>query len=199
MIDSAPTARAWRGLADLRPDVELTLSHSCSDRNDLDDLVQETLLRAARFRGGLKDPASLRPWVLRIAWNVMREFRRGRGRRRCVEVPQEFFHELEGRELAPGGEPLPERLSVGERVFESDDLLSLLAEACRALAPRERDLLDAYYLEGADCREVGDRLGLGAHSVKMRLFRLRRRLKRTLAVRAAERSTPRVPLREVVA
>jgi len=199
MIECALTARAWSGLADLRPDVELTLSRECLDRNDLDDLVQETLLRAARFRGGLKDPAALRPWVLRIAWNVMREFRRGKGRRRCIEVPDEYFQGVVGGESTPGGGPEPERVPVGDRVFESDELLFLLTDACRALAPGERALLDAFYGGDADCREVGDRLGLGAHSVKMRLFRLRRRLRRTLTQRATERATPRFPRREGVA
>lgn len=38
--------------------------------HDAEDQVQETLLRAWRHLQGLKDPASLRPWLYKIATNV---------------------------------------------------------------------------------------------------------------------------------
>jgi RNA polymerase sigma factor (sigma-70 family) len=199
MVQRTPTSVAWRGLADLQRDIERSLSHSCRDRNDLDDMVQETLLRAARFRGGLKDPSLLRPWVLRIAWNVMREYRRSEGRRRQVDVSGDFFRELEGGDREPESCGVSEPMPVGDRFFESDDLLRLLTEACCVLKPDERYLLGAFYRDGVECRQMGRRLGIGTHSVKMRLFRLRRRLRRVMAVRAATLSTPRFPVRECVA
>jgi DNA-directed RNA polymerase specialized sigma24 family protein len=37
---------------------------------EADDLVQETLLRAWRHRGDVRDPGALRGWLLRIATNA---------------------------------------------------------------------------------------------------------------------------------
>jgi len=192
MVKETLSRGAWRGLADLRPDVARILARSCRDSSDLDDLVQETLLRAARFRESLQEVTHLRPWVLRIAWNVMRDHARNVGRRRQVEVAEEFFHEVEGREAPPGELRPPEELAFGNRVFESDSLLDLLGGAVNALDPIERGLLNSFYVEERTCAEAGRRLEVNTHTVKMRLFRIRRRLRRALARQVALLCRPRI-------
>ena len=63
----------WRGLAELEPQVRAFARRRCRDMHELDDVVQETLLRAARYRRGLTDETRLKSWTLRIAANVMRD------------------------------------------------------------------------------------------------------------------------------
>src|SRR5205807_3816803 len=41
------------------------------DTHRAEDLVQETLLKAFRTLGGLSDPTDFRPWLLKIAQNVV--------------------------------------------------------------------------------------------------------------------------------
>jgi RNA polymerase sigma-70 factor (ECF subfamily) len=179
MSKATLTCCDWAGLEELRGDVEHTLRYSVRDRNELDDLVQETFVRAARFRGGLKNPDRLRPWVRRIAWNVLRDHLRRQGRQRTVEVGEKFLTGIEGREGEPGhGET--HAMDVGRCYMDRDELANLLTEIMPGLSGEERQLLEAYYGQGCTCLEAALELGVSTESVKMRLFRLRKRLRSEL-------------------
>src|SRR5262249_2916342 len=53
-------APRWYGLEELRPLLRNFLRRHCRDGFELEDVVQETLLRAARYRGSLSDSRNLR-------------------------------------------------------------------------------------------------------------------------------------------
>src|SRR3984957_20945564 len=54
---------------------------------DVDDVVQETMLRAVRGLGELRDPAAFRSWLVALAIRQVRDSYRGRlGRRRPGEA-----------------------------------------------------------------------------------------------------------------
>ena len=57
----------WTGLAEMEPLVRVYARRRCKDSHELDDIVQETLLRAARYRPRLLDGQKLKGWTLRIA------------------------------------------------------------------------------------------------------------------------------------
>ena len=61
--------------------------------SDSDDLVQETLTRAFRFRHTLADDGTVRPWLYRIATNVCLDELKARSRR------------IRGTELGPPSDP----------------------------------------------------------------------------------------------
>jgi RNA polymerase sigma-70 factor (ECF subfamily) len=179
MIETCPAPDDWSGLEELRTDVERTLRRSCRDANELDDLVQETFIRAARFRSGLQSSERLRSWLLRIAWNVLRDHIRRQRRVRTVDVGEEFLLELEGRELPPGELPQP-RFSIGGGLVDRAELAQLLSELMPGLRAEERALLEGYYVEGLGCAGAGAGLGISPEQAKMRLFRLRKRIRREL-------------------
>ena len=62
----ATTALDWRELSAEGPELVAWLGRYCANPAEVDDVVQETLLRAAARRRGLQDPARLRAW-LRVA------------------------------------------------------------------------------------------------------------------------------------
>jgi DNA-directed RNA polymerase specialized sigma24 family protein len=79
-MDLAIEPLRWSGLEELRPSLQRLLARRCRDAAELDDVVQETLLRAARYRAKLSERERLRGWAMRIAINVLRDRVRRRER-----------------------------------------------------------------------------------------------------------------------
>lgn len=199
MVKRAPRTSDWRGLSELRADVERALVRSCRDRGELDDLVQETLLRAASFRDGLQEPERLRAWVLRIAWNVLRDHVRRERRLGRSEVSEEALIELAAEDAGSGRPAVAAELRLGAYVYDGEEVFHTLCALLPELDLADRQLFDAYYREGLGCSAAARRLGVTTQTVKMRLFRLRRRLRRGLQKRSALHLKPRFAAEGAVA
>jgi RNA polymerase sigma factor (sigma-70 family) len=190
MTRRTPRAEDWRGLEELREDLERSLARACRDRSLLDDVVQETLLRAASRRDGLENPERLRSWLLRIAWNVMRDqFRRDR-RLRGAEEGDELLEELPERPPAESGPRVAAEIHLGPRIYDGVEVHEVLCRVLPELPPDDRRLFDAYYRRSRGCGSIAAELGVTPQTVKMRLFRLRRRIRRRLRQRSALDLTP---------
>jgi RNA polymerase sigma-70 factor (ECF subfamily) len=123
-----------------------------------DDLLQETYYRFLRARGGYESEAHRRNSLFRIASNLVRDdYRRRRARPSLVAASDEA-QLPSGRDAA--------------RTERSADLRRAMAR----LRPRDRELLWLAYAQGSSHREIADSLGLKAGSIKLLLFRARRRL-----------------------
>lgn len=178
----------WTGLDRLAPELRRSVTGMLADENELDDVVQDALLRAARYRRGLEDPARLRAWAWRIARNVSRDRRRGEWRRRRPEDDERLLLALEGREPIPGEEPESVFVRLGGEEVELARCARHLGPALRELDEADRGLLSAYYHEGLGTAEIARRFSLSRGNVKLRLYRARRRLAERLRRRlSAER------------
>lgn len=136
------------------------------EREEADDVVQEALLRAYLGLGSLRDPARFGSWLGTIAVNLAR-MRRRRPRRETMPL-----HEL----VAPS--PDEPELAVDE--------------ALAALPAETRQLLVLHYVEGIPCAELGERLGVSAGAVRVRLHRARARLRALLPTLATGKETQMV-------
>jgi RNA polymerase sigma-70 factor (ECF subfamily) len=67
-----------------------------------------------------------------------------------------------------------ERVAAGDRAGPTESVD--VTRAMSRLKPRERAMLWLAYAEGASHREIADALGLNPSSIKLMLFRARRRL-----------------------
>lgn len=124
-----------------------------------DDLLQESflrLLRAERLPAGDEDR---RRYLFRIATNLLHDHRRSM--RRFVDPPAGWV-----APEVPDPPPAPPTAPPGR------DVLGVL----RQLAPRERQLLWLAHVEEASHAEIAAATGLAAPSVRVLLFRARRRL-----------------------
>ena len=132
--------------------------------HDLDaaaDLAQEVFLRAFEKLGGLRDPQRFAPWLVGIARQVCREWRRGRWRdRRRLTV---LADDLPAAEL-----DLP------------DERVAWLRAALAALPERERLSVQAFYLQDLDAEQARAVLGLSRATFYRVLSGARRRLRRLL-------------------
>ncbi|MEP6918527.1 MAG: RNA polymerase sigma factor [Acidobacteriota bacterium] len=138
------------------------LSRMCGDARLADDLLQETYYRFLRANVSHESDAHRRNYLFRIATNLVKDLRR---RPREVQA-----------NIAPDGEPVdpldPQSADVANGAVRRLDLARSMAR----LKPRERDLLWLAYAQGSSHKEIAEVLGLKAASIKLLLFRARRRL-----------------------
>lgn len=180
-------AATWTGLCDLRPLVVRYLGRFLRDDAEIEDTAQETLLRAARFRLHLLDPARVRPWILRIALNVLRDRRRREARLPRAEADESLLDGIEGREEIPGEPPADEWIELSGVVVERRAAFGHLDAAISRLDPRDRGVLSAWYFAPPSGRAGADRVCDARRALppKQRVFRARRRLERALLQRFA--------------
>jgi RNA polymerase sigma-70 factor (ECF subfamily) len=180
-------AASWNGLCDLRPLVVGYLGRFLRDDAEIEDTAQETLLRAARFRLRLADSQRLRPWLLRIALNVLRDRRRQENRLPRADLDEGALDGIEGRELIPG-DPLPEAwIELSGVVVERCAAFGHLDAAISVLEPDDRGALSTFYFAKASARSRADRVCDRplVTPCKHRVFRARQRLTRVLLQRFA--------------
>jgi RNA polymerase sigma-70 factor, ECF subfamily len=127
---------------------------------DIDDIVQETLLRAWRKRGQCRTTDDPLPWVGRIAHNEGRRYWARSGR----------------EDLQP--EPQP----PGEAAFTAAVLdRAAVKGALESLADGERLVVELRYGHDQTHQAIAGQLGMPVGTVKARLHRARHRLKEALA------------------
>ena len=174
---------SWSGLVELRPALRRFVSRRCRDEGEAEDIVQEALIRAWRYRESLVDATRLRPWLMRIAVNVFRDHVRREKRLPRVEVEPEMFDRLEGREDIPGEPRVEAQVELGGAIVARPRVLDHLLDARETLRDPDRDVLDSYYDAGRTCSETAQVCEIPAHLVKVRLYRARHRLRRVVSSR----------------
>ena len=143
------------------------LARITGDRSLADDLLQESY-RFLRADQAFTSESHRRNYLYRIATNLAHDrHRRGRGVI-SVPVPEENMPGAlaDGRDLA------------AETARRTD-----LARAMATLKPREREMLGLAYAQGSSHEEIAESLGLRKSSIKILLFRARRRLAAALGGR----------------
>lgn len=147
----------WGALAaTLRPFVARRVASPA----EVDDVVQETLLRLHRSAGTVRDAERFAPWAYRVARSAVADHHRARGR----------------HPLAEGDPPdEPERASE-ERAFNCaiDQHLGALVEM---LPEPYRSAVRATEIEGVSQSDLAAQQGISLSTVKSRVQRGRARLR----------------------
>ena len=164
----------------------------CRDENEADDLVQETFLRAARYRHNLSNRARLRSWVVQIAANVFRDHVRRAQRRPASGCEEELLERVESDEPVPGELASDDPFELGGELVDKEILLAHLRSAFRRLMERDRVVLASYYGGRQSTSSTAADCGIGPELVKVRLFRARRRLERAVRLRTSEHRARRL-------
>jgi RNA polymerase sigma factor (sigma-70 family) len=154
-------------LAGYLPLIYNIVGRALNGHADVDDVVQETMLRAVRNVADLRDPAAFRSWLVAVAVRQVRDYHRA-------------------RPAIPGGD-LASEVADPEADFVGLTILRLglsgqrqeTAEATRWLDPGDRDLLALWWLEAAgelDRGEVAAALGLPSQHAAVRVARMKQQL-----------------------
>ncbi|WUU18472.1 sigma-70 family RNA polymerase sigma factor [Streptomyces sp. NBC_00663] len=147
---------------------------------DVDDVVQETMLRAVGNLGSLRDPDSFRSWLVAIAMRQIRD----RARRRTAPAP---LAEATAQDAADFAELTVLRLQLEGQRRE-------VAEAVRWLDDEDRQLLSLWWLEVAgelSRRELAAAAGISRQHAAVRVQRLKERVETARGiVRALDGACP---------
>lgn len=176
----------WRGLEALVAPLQRYLTSRCLCAHDVQDVLQETLMRAARYRHSGVAAERLRSWTLSIAANVLRD--QGRRKQRGPSVGHEdlLFQQVPGREFEPGQWEERAPVCVAERMVEMDRALVHLRNAMTHLSKPDRVVLTSFYAPGGTTRDAARALSLKTSVIKVRLFRARQRLRRRIEIQVAQ-------------
>lgn len=151
------------------PAVRRSILHMVHDGFDADDLAQATFLKAVRKSASYSGAGSFRGWLLAIAVNEVRDFRRGKKRRR----EDALF------DLYQSTDPAADVPATGmRREFEQK-----LERALEGLSPELKDPLVLHYYEGLSFAEVAELLGVPKSTAATRVGSAVKRLKRAFAQR----------------
>jgi RNA polymerase sigma-70 factor (ECF subfamily) len=129
--------------------------------HDVEDAVQEALMRAWRHRDSVRESAAQGAWMRRIARN-------------------EAYRVLE---RAKNGEELDEQTEGSNGAIDADEIARriVVREAIARLPPEDRTLALLRYDADLEHPRIAGLLGMPEGTVKVRLHRIRQRLRPELA------------------
>ncbi len=154
----------------------------CRDREDADDVLQETLLSAARGLRDLRGEAAVSTWLYTVARShcIKR-------RRRSKHAPTEMVP-LDATDAAR----LPSGGSAPDEALAQSELGAALERAIAALDDEAREVVVLRDAEGLPAAEVAEVLGISVAAVKSRLHRARAALRAQLS-HLVDPTLPTVP------
>ena len=136
------------------------LARVSADHALADDLMQESYVRFLCASHPEDGEVAQRRYLFRIATNLLRDHWRRPRATSIDEIPEEFF-----------------AAHVSSAQADSE---AILGPAMAQLRPRDRQLLWLAYAEGYSHREIAEVTGLASASIRLLLFRARRKVARLL-------------------
>jgi RNA polymerase sigma-70 factor (ECF subfamily) len=170
----AALAQAYRA-GDERSATELVTRHAAAlarflvgagaDHGEVDDLVQDTFIRAFRALDGWRGEAAFRSWLVSIASNLLKDqYRRRRGR---VHVP------LEDHDLAAADDPAAH--------LDASEAEVRMQAGLRTLPRLQREVFLLRAQQGMDYDSIAEALGTTAGSARVHYHHAVKKLKEAIA------------------
>jgi len=156
-----------------------------SNRQEAEDLVQETMLKAFRFAHTYQSGTNLRAWLFRILnTSAINRYRKNAAHPTPTPLPdgEEFYlynqiRDLSGQELSAGAEEEVLSKYLDEDVFK----------ALNDLPPNFRMAVILADIEGLSYKEIAEALQIPIGTVMSRISRARRQLQHSLWQYAKDR------------
>ncbi|RYG55091.1 sigma-70 family RNA polymerase sigma factor [bacterium] len=147
------------------------------DRDEAEDIVQESFIKAYRSLDGFRGQSSFSTWIYKIATNLCIDHARARKRRPqsaySLDEPFDKDEDKGGREIAD------DRFEPGKGV-ERDEMRQLVRETVAAMPEKQRQVLVMCDLQGLSYEEIAANLDIPLGTVKSRIFHARADLARRL-------------------
>lgn len=156
--------------------LRLAASFSDLDADEIEDVAQDSFVRAFRALRGLKDPERFSPWLFTIARNRARSYLSSRN-----------THKTAAEEANREAQLLEDHVPAASQVMEKEAELRAVREIIDSLREGpEKETVRLFYLDGTlSAREIAARMGVGKSAVTMRLERFRAKIRLQLCERLA--------------
>jgi RNA polymerase sigma-70 factor, ECF subfamily len=151
------------------------------NREDAEDALQDTFLRAYMALHTFEERSSFYTWVTRIGINsALMILRRRRTRSEVsLDSPGETEEAISGFEFKDTG-PSPEHICVHRQRY------ACMLRSIWNLQPRLRQVIEMQMMDDCSIREIAEALEISEAAVKSRLSRARARLASAHAVRSSK-------------
>jgi RNA polymerase sigma-70 factor (ECF subfamily) len=151
------------------------------NREDAEDALQDTFLRAYMALHTFEERSSFYTWVTRIAINsALMILRRRRTR------PEVSFDSPSEREDAISGFEFQDARPSPEHICAHRQSYACMLQSIWKLQPRLRQVIEMQMTENYSIREIAEALGISEAAVKSRLARARARLTSAHTVRSSK-------------
>ena len=151
----------------------------CGQREDAEEVAQETLLRVFQSVDQLRDPERLKSWVFRIAKNACLMKRRKSVYAPAVELSLDQLHPRHGESEGAPFE-LADWSKLPDELASDEEARSALTAAIENLPDIYRSVILLRDVEEMTTEEAGEILDISVDTVKQRLHRGRLALRRQL-------------------
>lgn len=138
------------------------------NRAEAEDTVQDTFVRVLEHRGSLPTIRDLRPWLIRITWNLAVDRRRRVRRNPTAQADDLFLQTL--------GSPHPGT----DRAFEDAEQTRRVLGAIERLPKAERQALLLSALEELSTVEIAEVMGKSESAIRALIYRARTHLRERL-------------------
>lgn len=136
------------------------LALCCGNKDEADDIAQESLIKAYLSSGTYRDEGKFTIWLYKIAYNTFLD------RRKNLKYTEDIDEAIS----------LSDDAFAADRSFEYQELYAAIA----TLPPKERISILLFYLKGYNIKEIAGIIDCSADAVKKQLSRGREQLKRKM-------------------
>ena len=141
----------------------------CGNREDAEDVLQNTFVTCWLCIGQLRNEESFRYWIFRI----MAQAARKKAKEHSRQLPDEYIVDrMDQIQVRNGMEAADE--------YERSTDKTMLKTAISALDHTSREIIVLYYYEEMSVKEVAKTLGILEGTVKSRLYFARKKLKKII-------------------
>jgi RNA polymerase sigma factor (sigma-70 family) len=144
--------------------------------DDIEDIVQETMIEAWKHLSQLHKPESFDSWLNGICYNVCLRWNRFYAikQQRTKPLNTVSLFENDAEEKVKDF-PDPQLFDPMENLIQQD-LATLLDQALAYLSPITREALELFYIDDLSQEEIAARSGITVGALKVRLHRARHQL-----------------------
>lgn len=133
-------------------------------REEAEELTQDVFVKVFQVLHSFKGDCRFSTWIYRIAYNT------------AISATRKKKHEFLYIEENTIDNVLDEKVQETLETGENEEQLQKLEEAVNLLPADERGMISLFYTESHSIEEVADITGLSVSNVKVKLYRIRKKL-----------------------